>query len=78
MVKNRMNILIMPAQATDHKIPDLETSSRILQKSSNKNDELLKEIDIWYASRLATALSPPNPFTKQNTSPQDRDILKSP
>ena len=76
MLKNRMNILIMPAQATGHKIPDLETSSRILQKSSNKNDELLKEIDIWYASRLATALSPPNPLNQ--TKSQDRDILKLP
>ena len=29
----------MPAQATGHKIPDLETYSRILRKSGKKNDE---------------------------------------
>ena len=42
-----MNLLITPAQATDYKIPDLETYSRILQKSGNKNDEFLKGTDNW-------------------------------
>ena len=31
-----MNLLITPAQAIGHKIPDLETSPRILQKLGNK------------------------------------------
>ena len=35
-LKNQMNLLIMSAQAIDHKISDLETSSRILRKSGNK------------------------------------------
>ena len=42
-----MNLLITPAQAIGHKIPDLETSSRILRKLGNKNDEFLKETDNW-------------------------------
>ena len=37
----------MPAQATSHKIPNLETSSRILRNQTTKNDEFLKETDNW-------------------------------
>ena len=46
-LKNQMNILITPVQAIGHKIPDLETSSRIFRKSGNKknDDEFLKETD---------------------------------
>ena len=36
ILKNQMNLLITPAQAIDHKIFNLETSCRILQKSGNK------------------------------------------
>ena len=37
----------MPAQATGHKISDLETSSRILRNQATKNEEFLKETDNW-------------------------------
>ena len=35
----------MPTQAIGLKTPDLETYSRILRKSGNKNDEFLKGTD---------------------------------
>ena len=43
--KNQMNLLITPAQAIGHEIPDLEISSPIIWKTGNKNDEFLKETD---------------------------------
>ena len=65
ILKNRINHLITPVQAIGHETPDLEThfsnSSEIRQQKwwiFERNWQLV----IWYASRLATALSLPKPF----------------
>ena len=47
ILKNRINLLIMPTQATGHKILDSKTYSRILRKSGNKKWWVLKETDNW-------------------------------
>ena len=82
ILKNRINHLITPVQAIGHETPDLETSSRIIRKSGNKKKWWVFEgnwyLVIWYASRLATASSLPNPFDDQKYKSQNRDTLKSP
>ena len=46
--KNRINQLITPSQAIDHKIPDLQTPPNSLEiRQQKKNDEFLKETDNW-------------------------------
>ena len=76
-----MNLLITPAQAIGHKIPDLETSSRILQKSGNKKMmSFWKKLLIGSLVCIKTCYSfkPAKPFNDQKYKSQNRDTLKSP
>ena len=47
ILKNRINILITPAQAIGHKTLDLETYFSNSSEIRQKNDEFLKETDSW-------------------------------
>ena len=64
ILNNQMNLLITLTQAIGHKIPDLETFSRILQKSGNKNDEFLRKLIIGnlVGIKICYSSKPAKPF----------------
>ena len=77
--KNQINHLITPAQAFGHKIPDLETSSRILRNWATKMMSFWKKliIDNLVCIKTYSASSLSKPLDDQKRKSQDRDTLKS-